>query len=166
MSQRLIVLLHPQTLVASSSYTANYLHGCHPPLCSHLNGNNKGKFVKEPEKVFSMEVNMQERHGQWSRGGVPQTTGEEGEMITRSVDRQGQCNLLISQSRKKATRGECDWISFKSTSRSIELAVLINEEWGRGAKSLCRYGEHHSSIPWAEQAEETGGRNLSFLCWL
>lgn len=32
-----------------------------------------------------------------------QTTGEEGEMMMMSVDRQGELNLLISQSGKKAT---------------------------------------------------------------
>lgn len=45
-----------------------------------------------------------------------------------SVDRQGELNLLISQSGKKGTWGICDWISFKSTSRSIELALLISKE--------------------------------------
>lgn len=32
-----------------------------------------------------------------------QTKGEEGEMMMMSVDRQGELNLLISQSGKKAT---------------------------------------------------------------
>lgn len=51
-------------------------------------------------------------------------------MMMMSVDRQGELNLLISQSGKKATRGICDWIYFKSTSRSIELALLISKEGG------------------------------------
>lgn len=59
-----------------------------------------------------------------------QTKGEEGEMMMMSVDRQGELNLLIFQSGKKATRGICDWISFKSTSRSIELALLISKGGG------------------------------------
>lgn len=37
------------------------------------------------------------------RGRGRQTKGEEGEMMMMSVDRQGELNLLISQSGKKAT---------------------------------------------------------------
>lgn len=107
-------------------------------------GTTKEVGEKDLRKVFTCS-----RHavnGIQGRGKTPQTTGEEGEMMTMRADRQGECNRLISQSRGKATRGDRDWISFKSTSRSIELAVLISKEWGGGAKSLCRYGEHHSSV--------------------
>lgn len=86
-------------------------------------------------------------------------------MMMVSVDRQGECNHLISHSRKKATGGDCDWISFKSTSRSIEPAVLISKERGR-RESSHQYGEHHSSVLLVEQAEEAPGRNLSFLLTL
>lgn len=82
-----------------------------------------------------------------------------------SADRQGECNDLISHSRKKAIGGDCDWISLKSTSRSIELAVLISKERGR-RESLCRYGEPRSSVLSGEQAEETGERNVAFLLTL
>lgn len=94
-----------------------------------------------------------------------QTAAEEEEMTTTAADGQGKCNRLISHSRKKATGGDWDWISFKSTSRSIEPAVLISKERGRH-KSLCRYGEHHSFVLLVEQAEGTPGRNLSFLLTL
>lgn len=69
-----------------------------------------------------------------------------------SVDRQGELNLLISQSGKKETRGICDWISFKSTSRSIELALLISNEGGEG-EMLCRYSEHHSFVLSSEECD-------------
>lgn len=74
--------------------------------------------------------------------------------MTVSTARQGECNHLISRSRKKATGGDGDWISFKSTSRSIELAVLISKERGR-RKGLRRYGEPHSSVLSLERAEES-----------
>lgn len=79
-----------------------------------------------------------------------------------SADRPGECNHLISHSRKRATGGDCDWISFKSTSRSIELAVLISKERGRH-ESLCRYGKHHSSVLSVEPAEETGEEFVIFV---
>lgn len=99
---------------------------------------------KDLRKVFTCRGHVV--NGIQGRGKMPLTTGEEGEMMTMSADRQGECNRLISQSRGKATRGDRDWISFKSTSRSIDLTVLISKEWGKGEKSLCRYGEHHSSV--------------------
>lgn len=135
----------------------NYLHGCSPPPRSPgvWTGKTKSKFAKEPENLVRERGGGEERvtasgvglglglGGFQGRGRrrSRQTKGEEGEMMMMSVDRQGELNLLISQSGKKATWGICDWISFKSTSRSIELALLISKEGGRG-KSFV-------SIQWA-----------------
>lgn len=64
--QRLIALLQPETLVASFIMVGDhYRHGCCPPPCSHLDGNNKGKFVKEPEQGFSIQANTQQRPSRW-----------------------------------------------------------------------------------------------------
>lgn len=98
-------------------------------------GTTKVHFKKSLKQHLSEH---QERHSQWNSGNekISQTTEQEGEMMTMSMDRQGERNLLISQSRKKATQVNCDWISFKSTSRSIELAVLISKEWDGGVVSI------------------------------
>lgn len=84
-------------------------------------------------------------------------------MMMMSVDRQGEFNLLISQSGKKETRGICDWISFKSATRSIELALLISNEGGEG-EVLCRYSGHHSFVLSLE--EEEGVIGTLSLCFV
>lgn len=78
-----------------------------------------------------------------------------------SMDRQRELNLLISQSEKKVTWGICDWISFKSTSRSIELALLISKEGGEGeARRVTeKFGVDTVGIihlPFPHESEEGG----------
>lgn len=82
--------------------------------------------------------------------------------MTVSAERHGEWNHLISHSRRRTTGGHCDWISFKSTSRSIELAVLISKERGRHG-GLHQYGKPHSSVLSVEQAEETGEEFIIFV---
>lgn len=78
-----------------------------------------------------------------------------------SVDGQGELNLLISQSGKKATWGICDWISFKSTSRSIELALLISKE-GRLREKFGVDTARIIHLPFSSEEEEEESGEAQF----